>query len=158
MNSDNNMQYKNYTMIDDLPDVNDLDEPRNYAPQGVDQQYKKYIRETQQYLPQEAGMNNEHQQMMMRRRGGGGDLERYNQEHSNNRNMAMAAQEPTEMPYTTTASPYGSSQLNCLDVCNHISSCPLCSRFYNNDKTVYNIVIAILAIICILLLKRVLNI
>jgi hypothetical protein len=38
-----------------------------------------------------------------------------------------------------------------------VGSCPICSRFYHNDNTVYIIAIVILSIICILLLKRVLD-
>ena len=49
-------------------------------------------------------------------------------------------------------------QLNCIDVANHIQSCPICSKFYHNDRSLYIITIAVLCIICILLLKRVLNV
>ena len=45
----------------------------------------------------------------------------------------------------------------CLNVADHIANCPICSKFYNTDNTVYIIVIVILAVICILLLKRVLE-
>ena len=48
-------------------------------------------------------------------------------------------------------------KLECIDVHDHVQSCPICSRFFKNENTVYIIVIIILAIICILLLKRVLN-
>ena len=49
------------------------------------------------------------------------------------------------------------SRCNCLDVAEHISNCPICSKLYNNDKTMYIIAIVILAIIVILLLKKVLE-
>lgn len=45
----------------------------------------------------------------------------------------------------------------CLEFADHVHMCPLCSKFYNNDKTIYIIAIVILAIVCILLLKRVLE-
>lgn len=45
----------------------------------------------------------------------------------------------------------------CLEIASHVKSCPICSRFYNNDNTIYIIAIVILSIICILLLKRVLD-
>lgn len=51
-----------------------------------------------------------------------------------------------------------SDNLNCAEICNHIQHCPLCSKFYNNDKTIYIIAIVVLAIVCLLLLKRVLNV
>lgn len=46
----------------------------------------------------------------------------------------------------------------CLSVAEHIANCPICSKFYDNDKTIYIIAIIVLAIVCILLLKRVLNV
>lgn len=46
---------------------------------------------------------------------------------------------------------------NCIVVSNHIQMCPICSKFYNNDKSLYVITIVLLAIICIMLMKRVLN-
>ena len=46
----------------------------------------------------------------------------------------------------------------CLEIADHVGACPICSKFYKNENTVYIIVIVILAIICILLLKRVLDI
>ena len=51
--------------------------------------------------------------------------------------------------------PFGSP--SCLDVADHISKCPICSKFYNTDKTIYIIAIITLIIICILLLKKVLD-
>jgi hypothetical protein len=47
---------------------------------------------------------------------------------------------------------------SCLEIADHVSLCPICSRFYRTDSTIYVIAIVLLAIICILLLKRVLNI
>jgi hypothetical protein len=46
---------------------------------------------------------------------------------------------------------------NCLEVADHIANCPICSKLYNNDKTMYIIAIVILSIIVILLLKKVLE-
>jgi len=47
---------------------------------------------------------------------------------------------------------------SCLEIADHISMCPICSRFYRNDSTIFVIAIVILVIICILLLKHVLKI
>ena len=47
---------------------------------------------------------------------------------------------------------------SCLEIADHVSLCPICSRFYRTDSTIYVIAIVLLAVICILLLKRVLNI
>ena len=47
--------------------------------------------------------------------------------------------------------------LNCIDVANHIKNCPICSKFYENDKSMYIISIIILIIICIILIRKVLE-
>ena len=47
---------------------------------------------------------------------------------------------------------------SCLEIADHVSNCPICSRFYKNDNTIYIIAIVVLLIICILLLKKCLDI
>jgi hypothetical protein len=49
------------------------------------------------------------------------------------------------------------SNISCLDFANHVKGCPICSKFYNTDKTPYIIAIVILSIVCLLLLRKVLN-
>jgi len=49
-------------------------------------------------------------------------------------------------------------RIYCIEVAEHISNCPICSKFYNVDKTPYILAIVILSIVCIILLKRVLSI
>jgi len=48
-------------------------------------------------------------------------------------------------------------QYRCVDVYEHISSCPICMKMYSVDKTPYYIVIVMLSLVCILLLKKVLD-
>jgi hypothetical protein len=52
---------------------------------------------------------------------------------------------------------YLNKEPTCLEMAQHVKNCPICTKFYDNDKTVYIIIIIVLAIICILLLKRVLE-
>ena len=47
--------------------------------------------------------------------------------------------------------------LNCVNVANHVKNCPVCSKLYSNDKTLYIIIIVVLAVISALLLKKVLE-
>ena len=47
---------------------------------------------------------------------------------------------------------------SCVDVADHVKSCNVCSRLYQSDKTMYYIIISILAIICIILLKKVIDV
>lgn len=50
------------------------------------------------------------------------------------------------------------SPLNCIDVSNHLTSCPVCSKLYNDDyKSAYIIIIALLVIVCIVLLKKIID-
>lgn len=47
-------------------------------------------------------------------------------------------------------------EISCIEIAKHIKSCPICSKFYDTDKSLYIIVIIILLIFCILLLKKIL--
>lgn len=47
-------------------------------------------------------------------------------------------------------------EISCIEIAKHIKSCPICSKFYDTDKSLYIIVILILLIFCILLLKKIL--
>ena len=47
--------------------------------------------------------------------------------------------------------------ISCIQIANHIKSCPICSKFYDNDKSMYIIAIVILIILCIVLIKKVLE-
>jgi hypothetical protein len=55
-------------------------------------------------------------------------------------------------------SPQQQCVISCYDVYEHIENCPICRKFYKQDNTVYLVIIAILALMCALLLKKVLNI
>ena len=50
-----------------------------------------------------------------------------------------------------------SGELTCIQVANHIRQCPICSKFYDTDKSVYIVVIVILVVMVMILLKRVLE-
>lgn len=66
---------------------------------------------------------------------------------------------PIQYPYERNAyfeEPYV-APFNCLDVSNHLKSCPICSKLYDNDKSMYIVAIVILVIIVIILLKKVIE-
>ena len=52
--------------------------------------------------------------------------------------------------------PHFQPQMSCQDIFYHIESCPLCTKFYKHDNTVYLVIIAILVLVCALLMKKVL--
>lgn len=60
--------------------------------------------------------------------------------------------EPPRQPqHQMMAAPY---RLSCSEVYDHITSCPICSKLYNQDKTIYILIIVILSLIVIVLLKN----
>ena len=70
-------------------------------------------------------------------------------------NSKNAVEVPNNDNYKSFNMPNNSP--SCLDVAEHIANCPICSKLYNNDKTIYIVAIIVLAILCLILLKRVLN-
>lgn len=60
--------------------------------------------------------------------------------------------------YENDMNKFSNNTFSCLDIAEHVKMCPICTRFYRNDYSLYIILIVILAIICILLTKKVLNI
>jgi hypothetical protein len=160
------------TSIDMLPDLEELEGPRPLAggvigssmhsskylgsgilPPSEVEKYSKFIRGNHQLHP-ESGMasyvNNNEQT--------GGTpppMTPPNQEYAvpkrenNNEGIHIGSNPKYSLPEGLPS---------CIDCANHIASCPLCTQIYNNDKTIYIIAIVVLSIICILLLKRVLNV
>lgn len=140
------------TSIDELPELDDLESPATRThmmgqainpdkiresrypgteilPPDVTEKYEKVIRKPH-IVPHESGM-----------------IPVHTEQHP-----------PVYESYDTQAPKYAAQgPLSCIDVANHISSCPICSKLYNNDKTIYVIAIVILSIICILLLKKILD-
>lgn len=103
--------------------------------------YNKYIRNNSfNKLPEDSGMNfsNYNNQMLS------------NSELSDPNNTMQYNFGP--LRETNSCIP------TCIQIAEHIRDCPICCKFYKNDNTVYIIVIIVLAIMCLLLLKRVLDI
>jgi len=46
---------------------------------------------------------------------------------------------------------------NCNSIADHIEQCKICSRYYDNDNSIYMVIIVILLVICALLTRKVLN-
>lgn len=151
------------TMIEDLPDLDEMDQSMlsgNMGMQGdmdpnggglpphVAAKYGKFIRQQHQ-VPPESGMGgapHPHQQHPQRPQHSPGHDPRDHVPHG----------QPIEMP--GQQGPTWNTNISCIEISNHVQGCPICSRFYNNDKSVYIIAIVVLLIVCLLLLKRVLNV
>ena len=118
------------TMIDELPELDEIDR---------EQQLQKHIRPSYRMNTQSGMQPN-------------------NPPYFQQEFQQPPPPPPQHMTQQIEQPPSRYTNMNCLDICSHIKECPICSRFYNNDKTVYIIVIIALVIICILLLKKVINI
>ena len=149
---------RNVTYIDDLPDLEDLESRgtmsgvpyqgrvmgidnhvpfQNQGPPGdIPEKYKNFIRSSMGAPPPESGMNPGHGRVMS--------------QHE--------FFPPPQQQQQQQAQRWSTDTPTCIDVHEHVQTCPICSRFFKNDNTVYIITIVILAIVCILLLKRVLNV
>ena len=137
---------QNVTMIDELPNLDDID---NYhvrmdqqiveRPDPNEPRFQKHIRGSHR-IDNRAGM------------------ESYGHPDSASYHASGDAvpQPPPNFPSMEMAP---QPNFNCVDIAKHIQSCPLCSKFYNNnDRAIYIIAIVVLCIVCLLLLKRVLNV
>ena len=121
-------QKKNVTYIDDLPELSDLEDDKQ------DGKFKKFIRPPMKQPYSESGMRNCHNS--------------HNSFHDHNSYDSFHNQDMIE----TTQLP-----ISCIDINKHITTCPICSKFYQNDNSIYIITIIVLSVICILLLKRILD-
>ena len=157
---------QNYTMIDDLPDLDDLEGPPPHQravrtkqirrsqypgaemlPNGQANKFGKFIRHPHP-MPREAGMS-------VRDHYTGANTEADPSFRQHVPMVEESYQKSEENDLTTYAMPSGSP--SCLNVAEHVANCPICSKFYNDDRTIYIIAIIVLAVMCALLLKKVLD-
>ena len=146
-----------FTLIDDLPDLDDLEGNK------VDDKYSKFLRNNHN-TPIQAGMSSPQiresymsQQAMMGPPGMGPPG--MGPPDMGPPGMGHPGMDPTTTP---VFEPYQKASLtngpSCIDVAEHIATCPLCSKFYKCDNTIYIVTIVILVIICLILLKKVLDV
>jgi hypothetical protein len=118
------------TMLNQLPELQDDD----ILPPEQNQKFQRFVRNYHQ-APSEAGMSSgEMQNPMM------------------NQNEQVYTPEPFY--------PQERHEINCRDIEDHVSNCPICTRYYNtnkNERIMCFSVIIFLLIFCLLLLKKVLN-
>ena len=150
---------KNVTYIQDLDDIGQIE---HFRPKNLPPPPQNAIR-TKKY-------NNPYDEMNRTR----GQMSQLFRENFNNKSNMGNFNNPQYMGGTPSyrdvepqMSPIPSNNnmenkdvkesINCLDVCNHIKDCPLCSQFYNNDKTIYIIIIVMLCILNLIFLKKILN-
>lgn len=181
-----NSRQNNITLIDDLLDVEDIEQPKTQGlgmiPEAETNKYQKFIRNNGYNVPQQAGMQlnnnippfaNVHsaqqimqqqmmppqmiQQQMMPPQMMNQKLP-YNDPNGDFQNNFQPYIEQEKFNNNLFEGYEPSNKPTCLAVAEHTADCKVCSKLYNNDKTVYIIAIVLLSIICILLLKKVLDV
>lgn len=139
------MPMNNVTRIEDLPELSDIETYGDSSGMGggtVDPKMNKYIRNhTRQ------AYNNNMDIPSQRNNLEPYPGQNYMIEEQPKQHAYREFYEPTPLP----------TKLNCLDVCNHIKDCPLCSKYYHNDNTLFIIIIVSLLILTIILTRKVLN-
>lgn len=139
------MPMNNVTRIEDLPELSDIDNSYGGDNSGMggntDPKMNKYIRNYTRQTYNNSMDNNMNMNMNSR------SAEPYQYIEQEPKVYEKEFYEPTPLP----------TRLNCLDVCNHIKDCPLCSKFYHNDNTLFIIIIVCLLILTVILTRKVLN-
>jgi hypothetical protein len=127
------------TSIDSLPELDDLENGSGFQ----NQVNNKYIRNESRNYPMESGMN----------------MQPTMSQQPNIMQPPPQVQHPTPVHEVKSITTFDmpSNTPTCLDIAEHIANCPICSKFYNNDKTLYIVAIVVLSIICVILLKKVLD-
>ena len=182
------MSYKNnITMIDDLPDISEI-EGKNIGLTMIPDngKYQKFLKNTNNNnLHSSSGMNsrgvsdpyklgyhnvkqgsyiddlsnkNMSMNMNIQQQPYSIDMQEQKIPSQNLYGSSGGFAPNSQMYYEPYEMPPQKDTLNCREVAGHASNCDVCSKLYNNDKTFYIIAICILVIICILLLKRILDV
>lgn len=164
----NSSNYKR-TPIEQLIDLDGPDHPEPSEPK-YDPKFQKYLRgDVKSQFMNGANGGVEHfmppapsaPDMHRGRPGGGPPMVSYLDDNFGNPYGGMAehytppqgAGQAPPMRADNAAAP----SINCQDFYNHVKSCPICSKFYNTDRTVYVIIIVLLSLVSLILLKRVLE-
>ena len=165
------------TMIDDLPFLDDIENSKTNGltmiPTDNTTTVQKFIRNNNYNPPVESGMSNQtsssmqqqQQQQMQQQIQQMQQIQQQQQQETFENEMfddpriyMSRFQEPQEQARSYHSSRSHSHEPSCITVAEHTTNCIVCSKLYQNNMTGYIIVIIILAIISILLLKRVLNV
>jgi len=163
---------RNYTLIEELPDLEELERNQpnafNMIPPDNANQMQKFIRNNAYDPPMESGMNAFQPQRHQQRQD-----QQVTQQFIpppppppqnymiEDPRMFEPIHDHRHMshPMEHMSNHMGmSGELNCINVAEHTTNCVVCSRLYQQNNAGYIVTIILLAIICILLLKRVLNV
>ena len=129
---------RNVTFVEDLPDVEYIDDYNTHSKSN--HQVDKYLRKSHT-PPVESGMSH--------------GSTRYSSE--SRMDYVDTTSPPPSMNNVVTASP-DDKRLHCIEVLKHLENCPICAKYYGkNDNMPYMIIIGILSVLCLMLIKKVLD-
>lgn len=136
------MSSQKYTRLEDLEDGESGSYQNSDMPDPSMIQ-NKFIRKTSQQMPMESGM----ERMGFGVGNYGGN------------SFPPPSHQGGEMPisHQQLMAILASRPISCIEITEHVQNCPICSKFYTTDSTVYVLLIIILAVVCLMLFKRVLN-
>jgi hypothetical protein len=165
---------KNYTLIEELPDLEELERGnQNYNGGGINMippdnanQIQKFIRNNVYEPPVESGMAQQQRPQQRQQ----SPVQPPPPEQTQITQFIMPPPPPPQ--FMEDSMMYEQNQqnqmyrhhhphsydINCINVADHTTNCIVCSRLYQHNTSGYIVVIILLSIICILLLKRVLNV
>jgi len=148
------MPYQKVTMIDDLPDLDQID-PMSQAQPMVAKQ--RGIRTTDRVgsIPQESGMSYYQQptpDIYESQSPYSGENPMYDRDLGRNYRPKSG---PLFEPYESMA--VKPCEYNCKCIYEHVKECDICKRFYRPDTTPYLIIILILIIACAMMGKKLFN-
>ncbi len=155
----------NITPIEELPELDDIE--FNHLPSQPN--VNKFIRLNSNFLPKNSGMNflpppkhnfpsqnfNNNQEQSPLSQKYQPNIRIDPHPHFEERNY----QEPVvDIKNYINNPPQKHSDLSCILISHHVKHCPICSRLYNTDRTIYLIIIFFLCLLCLILIKKILNI
>jgi len=157
---------RNITYIDDLPFLEDIEgEGRggggmSMIPTSETNNIKRFIRNNNYNLPPEAGMNTKQQQMeneeLLKQQQMYAEQQQLIQQQEQQQIINSNNKKNKKKQNKNEIIENYHDDLNCISVANHTSNCVVCSRLYTNDnKNMYLGIIGVLIIICLILLKKI---
>ena len=142
---------KNVTFIDDLVDTDSL-----MMSGGGSDYISKGNMERDEYTTQVHNKHiRKHDKDMSYAINGGSAPVRENFQHFQHFQQPLMIEEPVK--HSRNHFFNDAEELSCMTVANHIKDCPICSKFYNCDNSIYIVCIVLLIMVCVILLKRIIE-
>ena len=144
---------KNVTYLNDLPELEDLNSKGHHVPE----KFKKFIRNGMGNPPEESGMKQQEWASNKTQVNLGSGATSGREQPANQSISTPTEEDNVQTDLRNIGLKHLLDTPSCLDIHAHVQQCPICSKFFKHDNTLFIIAIVFLSILCILLLKKVLN-